>query len=618
MKRLLIIIGLTALTLTACQKQEEVSMTPTPDPEQDYVLADLALSIPAYNAGTRMTAGVVQTDPSMFRGISKLSIIPFSTPGKVGIDDFPNYYSSGNTYRDLMADDPSALQRYFYYQKFYLNRGVSSFLIYGRADQEANPSPKTFYGSLLTNVNGETASGLPNRLTDTPAALNFELEPIYPYDNTTVPAEATLLAGYLTQIANTKASDGSWSWKNAPNVELRNLYESFVNKDMAYTENDVYDVIAGSSANIRAYVEKLRDDLSALAPQYDIGTVDRSVIEGVRSRLTGYSKELGGKQIAVTTDVNGRIYLGGNCTDYPGNIGLPDGAAVLLWAEQEDGTYAFQPQTETTTLANVSGINRYAYPSELYYRCNSTIKTSNVEVPPADYVGKTWEQVLEMYSSGTAVSSNTKSVAIVETMQYAVAHLQAQVYATSGTLQDGNHNEVTIGTDDFPITGMIISGQNPVGFDFKPETAETGEDRELFIYDSYLRDDNGDPLYLTTTQSDAFHSLVLQSKERESISVILELRNDTEQTFKGLSGYVFPGTKFYLAGKIVLPAGNITEDFEKRVFTQDYTTSVGMKVETLAGAYNVMPNIQSERLEVSVKMDLKWIQSDPVTIELED
>ena len=41
-----------------------------------------------------------------------------------------------------------------------------------------------------------------------------------------------------------------------------------------------------------------------------------------------------------------------------------------------------------------------------------------------------------------------------------------------------------------------------------------------------------------------------------------------------------------------------------------------MKVETLKGAYNVMPNIQAERLEISVKMDLKWIQTEPTSVEL--
>lgn len=604
------------MVLTSCQKQEDVSEVT--EPAKTYVLADLALSLPASTAPrTRMTSDVTQSNGN-FRGISKLSIIPFTSSGKVGLDDYPSYYSSGNTYQDLMANDQDAEQRYFYYQKFYLNRGVKSFLIYGQAAQTTDASPKTKYGSLLTNVGGVKTSEFPNRLTDSPSALNFELEPIYPYDNTTVPTEATLLANYLTQIANTKALDGSWSWKNTNNVQLKTLYQSFINQDVNNTQSEVFDVIAGSSVNIKAYVEKLRADLNSLAPQHDIGTVERSIIDGVRSRLTSYSQKLNGKLLSVSTDVNGRIDLGVNFSNYPANIGLPDGAAVLQWTELENGTYAFVPQTEATTLASISGINRYAYPAELYYQCNSTLRTSNDEVPPGDYTGKNWPQVLDMYTSGTAVSSNTKSVAIEETMQYAVAHLSAQVSATDGTLKDGDHHDITIGANDFPITGMIISGQNPVGFDFKPETAETGEDREKFVYDSYLRDQNGGTLYLTTTQTDAFHSLVLQTKERENISVILELRNDSQQTFKGLSGYVFPGTKFYLAGKIVLPTNNITEDYQKRVFTQDYTTTVGMKVETLAGAYNVMPNIQSERLEISVKMDLKWIQAEPESVELGD
>jgi hypothetical protein len=43
-----------------------------------------------------------------------------------------------------------------------------------------------------------------------------------------------------------------------------------------------------------------------------------------------------------------------------------------------------------------------------------------------------------------------------------------------------------------------------------------------------------------------------------------------------------------------------------------------MKVKTLKHAYNVMPNIQSGRLEVSVEINLKWTQATPQTIEFEE
>ena len=61
---------------------------------------------------------------------------------------------------------------------------------------------------------------------------------------------------------------------------------------------------------------------------------------------------------------------------------------------------------------------------------------------------------------------------------------------------------------------------------------------------------------------------------------------------------------------------NAPDDVKKRVFTKDYTTFVNMKVNTLVNAFNVMPNVQADRLQVSIEMDLKWIQTEPTNVEL--
>ena len=133
MKRLLFIISLIILTLTGCQKQDEVVMeppSPKPEPEKDYVLADLALSIPASSASTRLSEDVVQTDVSKFRGIQRLSITPFSKVGEVGLDDKPTYFESITSYEDLMATNLAAMEHWLYYEKVFLMRGIGSFLTY--------------------------------------------------------------------------------------------------------------------------------------------------------------------------------------------------------------------------------------------------------------------------------------------------------------------------------------------------------------------------------------------------------------------------------------------------------------------------------------------------------
>ena len=150
--------------------------------------------------------------------------------------------------------------------------------------------------------------------------------------------------------------------------------------------------------------------------------------------------------------------------------------------------------------------------------------------------------------------------------------------------------------------------------------------RERFIYDSYLKTADNHDLYLSEAQQ-SIHTLVLQSKEKENVKVILELENEAED-FLGLNkGVVYKGTKFYLVGEIKLSNGSdsgvegssdVKAYVKKRVFTQDYTTKVQMKVSSLAKAYNVMPNVLTDRLQVSVDIILDWTQNTPTMIEFED
>jgi hypothetical protein len=612
----MLIIGMTSVILAGCQKQDEVTDVPKPAPS--YVLADLALSLPASSASTRLSADVVQADGQTFRGIQKLTLIPFSKQGKVEKDDRPSYYSGFDSYIDrttpaLKEDfDP----RFRYYDKVYLMNGVASFLTYGQAT--AASDNKAINGSLISKVAGEKAS-IPDRLTVTAGDLSFELETIYnemdAEGKLIIPEEAQAIADYLTTIANAKVTvDGneySWSDTYSVNATLWGLYYSFISTLPA----GKYGVIAGSAANVKAYVDELYTKLQELLNQdenFGDGSVPRAIAAEIKSKISSNT-------VLDTYE------------HYPENRYLPDGAAVLQWGKKTDNTYGFIPKVQTTNTANVSSMNRYTYPAELYYYGNSLIKTSNDEVPATSYSGKTtWESVVSsLYKSGSVVSSNTKAVAIVDPMQYAVARLQGTVQvepSISTYLLDAEETQVplTNGSNNpsFKVTGLIVSGQYPVNFDFTPKYDGASEDNEHFVYDSNL---SSNPMYLTTTVTAPFYTLVMQTHDFEDVTVILELENNSGKDFRGENGIVYNGTKFYLAGKVVFSDGDANsvatseqDDVSCRVFTQDHTTILNMKVKSLAKAYNVMPNIQSGRLEVGVEINLKWEQQTPQTIVFED
>lgn len=605
---MLILSGLMTLVLTACQRQDDA--TETPEPAKTYVLADLALSLPPSPpaASTRMATDVVQADGS-FRGIQRLSIIPFTTKGTIGPSDRPTYYQGSEPLPTwYQATGQSVYERFRYYEKFYLMHGVASFLVYGQASQDGTlpygATAKSYYGSLIPSVATQTTVGFPDRMVVTPSNLNFELEPIY--DNTTPSQAAYDIAALLTNIARAEGKVGNTTvtWQNTSNVWLLEVYRTFTNQG-----NGTANVMAGSARSISKYVDDLMTVMNRTT--YDAGTEAAVIVEAIKTKIDAAKTELA----AMT---------------YPEDIGLPDGAAVLRWdttADENKG--AFVPQTETTTLANINTISRYAYPAELYYHANSLIKTSNKEVKPADYSGKSdWDAVLDMYSDGTVVSSNTKAVAIEDRLQYGVAQLKAIVQAAS-VLQDANYRNIEIdaASTKFPVRGIIVCGQWPVDYSFKSKGSGGGR-VERFIYDRHLNTNTGNTPYCLKTASTnspaagPLQTLVLQSPDNEDVTVILELENLSGQNFTGEDGVIYQGTRFYLVGKIKVDTAaenaSLSADVRNRVFTQDHTTEVAMRVNTLAHAYNVLPNVLAGQLEIGVEIKLDWIGATPTNVIFTD
>ena len=406
-------------------------------------------------------------------------------------------------------------------------------------------------------INGKL-SDLPTKRTKT-ENITFSLASIQ--GSTTPDNDAKALATYMTTIANT---DG---WSTTTDPTLKSYYLDFIHSD-----GEGGGLMSGAAANIKAFVAALK------------------------ALLTG-SDEL-------STDIKNKI----DATDissntYPRSIGLPDGAAVIRWM----GT-KFEARTTTTTLDNINGINRYTYPAELVFFTDSPIRTSAEVVSQSTYqnTDKLWSAFLDEYYNGsTAVNTNTKAVAVENPLQYGVANLQVTLTGMAATLKDAK-DEVVSNTSmtTLPLTGVIIGGQHTVGHNMKPRGEQADVDGR-FIYETTIVDDN------------KTNTLVLQSYDDEKVPVILELENKTEHAFTGKDGIVYPGTRFYLIG-LIDPADKeeAGKDYTKRVFTQDYTTTMSMSIASLAKAYTCMPDLLAPRLEVGVQVVTKWIQATTTNVEL--
>lgn len=535
--------------------------------QNDDVVADLAFAVTrSSKPSTRMTSAVVQDTGQPYRGIEMRQIVPFAVSGKITADDNPK--------REHIISDgtkPVAQRPYYYYSKCSFMRGVNAFLSYGRATQASSDK----------HINGCLVETFPAGME--PKDIRFSLESIYP----TIHQKAEELASYMTKIA--KAEGNGISWKNAPDATMRLMYMNFVYQIGASSSGEI---LPGSATDIKAYTQALIIDLNAL-------TLTNADDIAIRAAIIN----------KIETEYNN------SWDNFPASIGLPDGAIVIRWDGEK-----FVPQLTYTSFADINGIDRFAYPAELYYYGNSRIKTSNIDNRRGAYTDREWSDVLADYEYDNAsVNGNTQAVAIKDPLQYGVAHLQIALKKTdTSVLKDARGINVPVGdtnSPNFPLTGIIVGGQLPVGFDFSPNTSYPvySEGDVKFIYDNQLP-----TLYLSSSAdaTEVTNTLVLQSYDHQKVPVLLEFINNSGVNFKGQDGIVYQGTKFYLAGEVD-PADGTGGDASAvgRVFTQDYTTTLNMKVTSLAKAYNVVPNLLAPRLELGIQL-IRWTSTTPEEIVL--
>ena len=529
-----------------------LSCTAGDDVSQQHVQqsTELLLSIGKTEHLTRQASDVIQDEGQAFRGLKGLQAIPFATDGSaVTTSDIPLLSTTAGT------DVNRVNELCYYYMPCTLMQGTNRMLVYGQAAD--------ITGKTTAAQNGKLETTLTNHLL--PADISFNLSSIR--NTFDIHSDAQALATYMTNIANTPG------WSTSSNSQLRALYLQFI-----HANGQEAGQIAGSATNVKAYVKALKDILKD-------NTDDLSV--AIKNNIG---------------DIDNIACLNSGYPSASTSLGLPDGAAALKW-----NNTAFTVRTQTTTIDNINGIIRYTYPAELWYFVDSPIHTSINEVSKESYAGKTWNEILNLYTAGDHVMPSTKSVAVSNPLQYGVGRLQMTLTEIASSLQDAKGQDFVGSNANQTLTGIIIGGQHTVGFDFKPREPESDVDAR-FIYDTQVGTADNDGKWTVNT-------LVLQSYDDEKVPVVLEFQNNTESQFAGKDGIIYPGTKFYLIAQLD-PADKGEGKYARRVFTQDYTTKVSMKVTSLANAYSCMPDLLAPRLEIGVEVTTDWILSTPTTVIL--
>lgn len=595
------IAAIAICSFSACASSEEDELQSSGS-ERGVVKTEFTIAFPQQMYGTRMALDVVQGQSSpVFRGIQNIELRPFSSavsgisssttlPSAItlrgsGIEKFGSSSPSGTANTITNANALYKTSNSHLYKDIDIAIGTRAFMFYGVAinkevasDQRSN----SVNGALTKEESGTTLNG-----------ITFSHNQIYTDEGTN--AEATAIAQYLTDIANTKAS------------------ETATETMLTYFPN-FKDIHPGSWASVKAAVQQVYTSV--------YNNTD-ALSQAIRTTILTKATDNAGDEGASTGVLD---FSTGDFKNYsyPRNIYLPDGAAYVNWDSKNS---KFVVLTQDNMGLNVATLSTYVDPTSLYYFGLSNIMTSNAAQNTKYNDTDSWGTIKGNYKDGSVVQSTTRSIAIEDEVQYAVGRLDVTVVTKNGAteLTDNEGAKIQIGTEgaNFPITGILVSNQRAVDYKFETKTSATA----YTVYDSQTvpateTDAEKAPrLYPASTYPEIrkTHTLLLQTvdatkddDENANVNIAVEFENKSGQIIVGKDNQlIYPNTRFYLVGTLK-PNLNDRQKYIgtgtniKKAFVQDYVTTANFTVESFKNAYNYLPDLRIPHLEIGLSVDLTW------------
>ncbi|MCI6339005.1 MAG: hypothetical protein MR802_14005 [Prevotella sp.] len=640
--------------LVACSSSDDVTDAPVnPSYDGKSVKTQFAINIATPvtgNPSTRMSDVNTQNGTSRtnsFLGMYNIKLIPSAVGPTVTVAN-PSYSVATDvaiskiiSLKDLASSEIASDKSSKIYTDVNIPVGTQNFIFYGTGPFGTDISSKLTKGILTLTEDANVGN-----TND----IKFKLNTIIDGNNSIDDAKTSFIA-YLNAIANTTAeiSGTTKAWSSVTKDENPTLHGAYTN----FTGIGSTVARAGSADAILKTVEQLYNLLSSIPdtdPYYLLVSAIRSAItDGGSSGIT---------LRALTTDPN-NVKLEYTMTDtqlknFPRENGLPDGAMQLSF---DNNNFSYKSSanvgTTTTTSNLVFDVTKLTYPAALAYFVNTPARATTAEISssgtdawPTTVTAwdEAWASSGKYSSWTTTVNSNSRTVALQYNINYGVACLETTFQCKSGLteLEDNagafgsstgtKNNSITIPSNGFKVTGIIIGGQTQsVNWDFLNPTT----DRAYAVYDRYMagKDGMNDFIYAKAgTQSDANYTLVFDnyvnpqspSTPQEAVNIAIELENNSNAEFYGVDGKIAKGQKFYLVAKLDpndnqdggTASGTITwpeatkSNFParevNRVFIQDYTTKAKFTINSLKNAYVTIPDLRASKLQLGLSVDLQW------------
>ena len=428
----------------------------------------------------------------------------------------------------------------------------------------------------------------------------------------------------------------------------------------------VHKVLDGKPTSWSEFVaQKLAEEIHSRMELYFVGDKDDMYFKNaanIKSAIANYTGTTSEYTDSGIETYFANSYLSGTgdkldgTAGFPMNIGFPMGAAYIDADTMAEGrtkdncnyfyadrfvykenipAYAFGSPDATFNIFN------YCYPAELMYYGNSPLRISKEVHNSSDFPAKIvdWRTDTEWPSDWTkfgAVTSETRSVAMVDHINYGTALLKSHVVygsdvETGKKLFDNNSvihpneqdNEVTVIGDQvntgLVVTGIVIGGQpSAVTWDFtrmpdmgtNPQTSEPTPPsyqnvefkNGVFTGLSYEQDDFGKMIYDKVALNDRFsikgksetddnegnvytlcwdnYNALATAADQSDVYIALELQNKTGIDFWGETNLVRKDAIFYLVGKLDLKSIIGATGGTDHANYVDLITKLGQRSET--------------------------------------
>lgn len=532
----------------------------------EAVKTQFAINIPTSGVKGRMTDVNTQNNNN-FLGMHNIQLIPMTTAATTGAT-----FSSVVNLGDIAATGgfESNKPNTKVYKDVNVPVGTTNFLFYGAGntiDPTDDATDRFAKGLLNQDISGSSVDNI---------AFSLQLAKVN--DN----GQADILKGVLNNVAKVS----NWG-PDCANEELKDLYNNFIT------------LKAGSANSICKTLEELYNAVSSI--QSADGTVQQ-IVNDIKAEIVADSH--------FTYDERNQTLTADENLTYPQNMNMPDGAAALTF---DPSAKEFSYNSSSTMGDMTLDMQKVCYPASIYYFVNTTVKASNNEQTTwpdtqnwgTSFTGSDW---------GNTVLATTRSIALKDPIQYGVAQLALTAKCDGSLLedsksQDGKSNKVSVPTNGYPITGVLIGGQpDEAGWDFNPKN---GTSFTQVVYDNAI---NGTVAAKSNDTEGINYTLVLDNDNNADntasqapVNIAVEFEN-TGADFYGVNGQIIPkGAKFYLIAQLN-PSGKTVQNYQgiPHVFMQDYTTTANLTIKSLANAYNTIPDLRASELSLGLTVDLDW------------